>query len=579
MTMDRPSRTKSRVSLLLIVIVASIVGMGAWQVVESRRSLRTHTLEANIGTARVTAHALDDAILSRIRVIQTFTARPELSEVLAARDWEQARTMMDFFPVVLPEYTHAALLDADGIVRGGPLFDARVDGADHSGTPYFTAAMATAEPIVTDGFRAAGTSRASFGIVARISDEAGSPLGVLALVLPVDALGFGRTGVVPNGGSIAVFDTLGARLSAPEEDPADERANAIRTAIEGEATGAGEYMVPGRDGVRLTAWTRVPSVGWTVVVEQSRAAFAPVTALTGRMLIILVLTALGAILAAVAIQRALRRVDRERSRAAAILASMGDGAIVCDPRARVVSINAAMSALAGLSADVARGRPLADVLRFIDERGESDAPVAEMVDEAIAGRRPVSSAGKVLSVRDQAGGTTPVSVTVGPIDDELSDGLVGAVVIVRDVAHERAVDELKDSLISTVSHELRTPLTMIQGFSELLIERPDLDAKRVEVGLEQIKASADRLGRLIDDLLSVSSIETGYLPVERVPVRLQAVMDAVVTPLALLHDRSVSVTVHEPEPIAMADRDKVERVLTNLVTNAFKYSPADRDVR
>ena len=134
--------------------------------------------------------------------------------------------------------------------------------------------------------------------------------------------------------------------------------------------------------------------------------------------------------------------------------------------------------------------------------------------------------------------------------------------VVRDVSSEREVDQLKSSLVSTVSHELRTPLTMIQGFSELLLTR-DLAEERSREALKQINASAERLTRLIEDLLSVSRI----------------VIDAVVASFDEREDRPLVLDVDPHLPEVMADRDKLVQVLTNLVSNALKYSEPQSEVR
>jgi signal transduction histidine kinase len=150
--------------------------------------------------------------------------------------------------------------------------------------------------------------------------------------------------------------------------------------------------------------------------------------------------------------------------------------------------------------------------------------------------------------------------------------------VVRDVSSEREVDQLKSSLVSTVSHELRTPLTMIQGFSELLLTR-DLAEERSREALRQINASAERLTRLIEDLLSVSRIESGRLVARTEPERLDEVIDDVVATFDEREDRPLVLEVDPHLPEVMADRDKLVQILTNLVSNALKYSEPPSEVR
>ncbi|MDQ3991869.1 MAG: PAS domain-containing sensor histidine kinase, partial [Actinomycetota bacterium] len=188
------------------------------------------------------------------------------------------------------------------------------------------------------------------------------------------------------------------------------------------------------------------------------------------------------------------------------------------------------------------------------------------LSQAIATGEMTSSRGydHLLVTRD---GSVPVSVIAAPIVDE--GRIIGAVSVMRDVSHEREVDEMKTSLVSTVSHELRTPLTMIQGFSELLLSR-ELPPDKARDALEQINASSDRLSSLIDDLLSVSKIEAGSLEVRREALDVMGVVEEAVRPFMARANIAVSAT-HPPPPV-MADRAMLIQILTNLISNAVKYS-------
>jgi PAS domain S-box-containing protein len=143
----------------------------------------------------------------------------------------------------------------------------------------------------------------------------------------------------------------------------------------------------------------------------------------------------------------------------------------------------------------------------------------------------------------------------------------------REEAEE--ANRAKSEFVSTVSHELRTPLTMIQGFSELLLGR-DLSVDQAREALTQIHSSAERLSRLVGDLLSVSSIEAGRISVRTAPLELPEVIQHVVAPFA--PDRVVRTDLAGSIPPVFADRDMLTQVLTNLVSNAVKYSPGGEPV-
>lgn len=137
----------------------------------------------------------------------------------------------------------------------------------------------------------------------------------------------------------------------------------------------------------------------------------------------------------------------------------------------------------------------------------------------------------------------------------------------------RVVEQLTTEFVSIVSHELRTPLTALVGFSELLLAQ-SVDPAEQREWAENMHAAAKRLTQLVEDLLDVSRIEEGRVDLKRQPVDLKAAVGLV------LADFKVHATAHrferhfrEPVPPVFADPDKLTQVLTNLISNAVKYSP------
>lgn len=129
-------------------------------------------------------------------------------------------------------------------------------------------------------------------------------------------------------------------------------------------------------------------------------------------------------------------------------------------------------------------------------------------------------------------------------------------------------------LISTVAHEIRSPLTSIKGFTKTLIDRWTRisDEDKIEM-LRAVDADADRLTRMLGELLDVSRLEVGRLPIKRTLFDLRELVLDVVTAIGDRSDRH-QVYAGECEQIEVsADRDKVRQVITNLVENAIKYTP------
>ncbi len=142
------------------------------------------------------------------------------------------------------------------------------------------------------------------------------------------------------------------------------------------------------------------------------------------------------------------------------------------------------------------------------------------------------------------------------------------------------LDRAKSAFVAIASHELRTPLTALQGFSEILALRrlpPEEVARLARV----MRREARRLGRIVSDLLDLSRIERGLEPALcRIPVRIESTIEATVDLFRQGAATHPITTECEPSlPVVDADPDALERVLTNLVSNAIKYSPSGSAVR
>jgi PAS domain S-box-containing protein len=257
-----------------------------------------------------------------------------------------------------------------------------------------------------------------------------------------------------------------------------------------------------------------------------------------------------------AVEAALRLEEAERAagEAQAVFYAIADGVLLTDPFGRVTAMNRALEALTGWTEAEATGRPYAEVLPLATE--QVDGPV-DLVSRY--GRR------------------VPVAVSSAPIFDARGR-VVGGVDVIRDVSKEREIDEVKSALISTVSHELRTPLTLIHGFAELLVLR-DLPAERQRSSAVEILDASRRLARLIDDLLSVSRMESGRLVLDPRPLDLAVVVERILSPFRAMAARhTVRTKLPTSLPVVWGDPDKVEQILTNLVGNAIKYSPGGGEV-
>ncbi len=253
----------------------------------------------------------------------------------------------------------------------------------------------------------------------------------------------------------------------------------------------------------------------------------------------------------------------------AAIDSLYDPVVVTDSAGRVTRINAAAERLFGARADTV-GKPIDEVAR--DER------VARAVAGVLQSGQAVASESAAEVLPWAVDGTRRAfRVRSTPMRD--ADGrFVGAVTLLEDVTHLSEISRLKSEFIAAASHELRTPLTSVQMGIHLLLEGAagPLDERQQEI-LQVCREDTSRLDRLMRQLLDLSKIESGAAAPVREPVRPSVLVREATDSMRLqLESKGLRLDVDAPPdlPPVFADRDQVERVIVNLVTNASRATSA-----
>ncbi len=160
-------------------------------------------------------------------------------------------------------------------------------------------------------------------------------------------------------------------------------------------------------------------------------------------------------------------------------------------------------------------------------------------------------------------------------------GEAGAIVILRDVTQERAIERMKSEFVTTAAHEFRTPLTAIMGFSELLLDAGFREGESGEQFARLVHDKAESLSRIVDNLLDISRIEAGeQLSFDRGPCLLDDLVSGVLPAFERRSERHVfSCTLPEQPVLLDIDRGAIEQVFDNLLGNAQKYSPDGGSIR
>jgi two-component system phosphate regulon sensor histidine kinase PhoR len=239
---------------------------------------------------------------------------------------------------------------------------------------------------------------------------------------------------------------------------------------------------------------------------------------------------------------------------------MSDGLVATDADGRVTSINPAALQMVGLDDEQdALGRPLGEV---VDVRDAAGSPLAN------PSLRLFDAAGEVHGLGDD---TVPVAVSLAPL--ATGDGVV---LVLRDTTREREVERMKTEFLSNVSHELRTPLTPIRGYAEMLVAKPDSDAKKIAMFAGTIRDESLRMGRVVDLLVDVAAIEAGRVTVTPRPVTVKSLVDGrIETWKAKAPERAKDLKrrVAAGLPAVMVDPEWVGKALDELIDNAVKHTP------
>ena len=248
---------------------------------------------------------------------------------------------------------------------------------------------------------------------------------------------------------------------------------------------------------------------------------------------------------------------------------LSDGLLVLDADLRVIHANKSALEMAGYTRDELVGRACSDTLaaRDLDGRDLSRAwhPSTRL--------RSVSQIAEQTIVLRKRDGRDLVTSLSGSFQRDAAGRIETAIVSFRNAARRARTGVSGMEIVSTVSHELRSPLTSVKGYTSLLINRWDrLQDDQKQMMLEQVNHDADRVTRLISELLDISRLETGRLRLRRQLVDLPRLAANVVEKVGLEYPELDSkADFPEGFPKVYADPDKVEQVLTNLVENACKY--------
>ena len=370
-----------------------------------------------------------------------------------------------------------------------------------------------------------------------------------------------------------------------------------------------DYQLPGRSGLEVLREARrrgfdVPVVMLTgqndpetavTLMKAGAADFLPKAALSPDRLEAVVRSA-------VRLARAERALRQSQAWASTALRSIDDAVITTDADSRVTYLNRVAEELTGWSIADATGRPLVQVADVAPEGG--GVGLHDRVLQVLTDRTSTSQADMVLRARD--GRRVAVDVRIARIRADRIEGsarggpgsAVGAVLALNDITERKAAEvaleearadaeraraeaeaanHAKSEFLATMSHELRTPLNAIGGFTQLIADGiyGPIEARQSEA-LSRIKRAQELLLGLINAVLNFAKVQSGHVPLTLADFDLRSALEdvrALVMPQMRAKDLTFGIEPADARPLSVhADREKVQQIMLNLLTNAAKFT-------
>jgi two-component system phosphate regulon sensor histidine kinase PhoR len=259
------------------------------------------------------------------------------------------------------------------------------------------------------------------------------------------------------------------------------------------------------------------------------------------------------------LQNQIGALEAERTKLVSVLDQMTDGVLIIDAQGQVQLVNPAAQRIFGISERSALGNSIAEVIRhhqlvelwkLCQETGQSQVTSVDLTSRRML-----------------------LQSTAIP----LSQALPGSVLMVfQDLTQVRRLENIRRDFVSNISHELRTPLASLKALTETLQESALDDPPAARRFLSRMETEVDSLSLMVQELLELSRIESGKVPLQLEPVGPTGLLTAAVGRLGLQAERAglqISIQSMEDLPSVLADPRRIEQVVTNLLHNAIKFTP------
>jgi len=258
-----------------------------------------------------------------------------------------------------------------------------------------------------------------------------------------------------------------------------------------------------------------------------------------------------------------RKAEVDGKRLMAIVETSDDAIISKDLNSIITSWNESAERIFGFSAKDMIGQ---SILKIIPEERHKEEP--EILGKLLKGERIDHFETERLK---KDGSLICVSLTISPIKNS-SGKVIGVSKIARDITDRKLIEQKKGEFLAFVSHELKTPLTSLKSYIQVALQKTS-DIIFLRKALTRAEVQVSKMEAMIKDFLNISRFEEGNLEIKKSEFSLSALIEECIEDARFSHS-SHAIVYREPGKISVvADREKISMVLTNLISNAQKYSP------
>lgn len=254
-----------------------------------------------------------------------------------------------------------------------------------------------------------------------------------------------------------------------------------------------------------------------------------------------------------------RELEKQHNTLQAIVENMAEGVVAVGKDTKIIFVNQPIEKIFGISAKEAKGK------FFLEVTSNND--IAGLIDEVLEKREFISRELNLF---------WPVQrVFQANASPTFQDNIIsGCVLVIHDVTEIRRLETVRSDFVANVSHELKTPLTSIKGFVETLLEGALDDKENNRNFLKIIQDHAERLNSLVDDLLSLSHLESKEISLSKISFDLKKQLEGIILGYSLqLKNKHIEIKNELPANILIfADKNRMHQVLTNLIDNAVKFN-------